>query len=150
MNMRCKNAETECRYLIREGSAARNLDAIVKGIVENHTDTDGFCFCTDDKHIEEIRREGHINYNVRRSVELGLRRKEALKMATIHAARCYKLEHLGAIAPGYQADFVILDDLETLHVSDVYYRGKIILKDEALEIKPCSLQLKDTIHIGEF
>lgn len=135
---------------IREGSAARNLDAIVKGIVENQTDTDGFCFCTDDKHIEEIRREGHINYNVRRSVELGLPVKEALKMATIHAARCYKLEHLGAIAPGYQADFVILDDLETLHVSDVYYRGRKIIRDEALEIKPCSLQLKDTIHIGEF
>ena len=67
----------ECRngmqVLIREGSAAKNLEAIVKGIVEHHTDTSGFCFCTDDKHIEEIRKEGHINFNVRKAVQLGLR-----------------------------------------------------------------------------
>lgn len=42
----------------------------MKGIVEHHTDTSGFCFCTDDKHIEEIRKEGHINYNVKRAVQL--------------------------------------------------------------------------------
>ena len=57
-------ARNGMQVLIREGSAARNLDAIVKGIVEHHTDTSSFCFCTDDKHIEEIRKEGHINYNV--------------------------------------------------------------------------------------
>ena len=76
-------AMEECRngmqVLIREGSAARNLDAIVSGIIKNDTDTSGFCFCTDDKHIEDIRREGHINYNIRRSVELGLSRKEQYK-----------------------------------------------------------------------
>lgn len=135
---------------IREGSAARNLDAIVKGMVENQTDTDGFCFCTDDKHIEEIRREGHINYNVKRAAELGLPVKEVLKMATIHAARCYGLDHLGAIAPGYQADLVVLDDLETLQVSEVYFKGKKIVKDEAVTIKPCPPLLKDTIHIEGF
>ena len=61
-------ARNGMHVLIREGSAARNLDAIVSGIVEHHTDTTSFCFCTDDKHIEEIRREGHINYNVKRAV----------------------------------------------------------------------------------
>ena len=78
--------------LIREGSAARNLDAIVKGIVEHHTDTSVFCFCTDDKHIEEIRKEGHINYNVKTGpYQLGLPVEEALQMATIQPARCYGL-----------------------------------------------------------
>ena len=97
------------QVLIREGSAARNLDAIVKGIVVHHTDTSGFCFCTDDKHIEEIRKEGHINYNVKRAVQLGLPVEKALQMATIQPARCYGLYQLGMIAPGRQADFVILE-----------------------------------------
>lgn len=83
---------------------------------KNHTDTSGFCFCTDDKHIEEIRREGHINYNVKRAVQLGLAPEKALKMATIQAARCYGLKHLGAIAPGYQADLVVLDNLRDMNV----------------------------------
>ena len=147
-------AMEECRngmqVLIREGSAAHNLDAIVKGIVENHTDTGSFCFCTDDKHIEEIRRDGHINYNVKRAVQLGLSLEQALKMATIQAARCYGLKHLGAIAPGYQADFVVLDNAENLQVMDVYYKGKRIIPDEKTEIKPCKPQLKNTVHIREF
>ena len=147
-------AMEECRngmqVLIREGSAAHNLDAIVKGIVENHTDTGSFCFCTDDKHIEEIRRDGHINYNVKRAVELGLPLEKALKMATIQPARCYGLKKLGAIAPGYQADFVVLDNSSDLNVMGVYHKGKRIIPDEKTEIKPCQPQLKNTIHILDF
>lgn len=146
-------AAQECRngmqVLIREGSAARNLDAIVKGIIENHADTGSFCFCTDDKHIEEIRKDGHINYNVKRAVKLGLSLTAALKMATIQAARCYGLKHVGAIAPGYQADFVVLDNKEDLNVLDVYYKGERIEPDEKPEIKPCSPALKNTVHIGK-
>lgn len=92
--------------------------------MEHHTDTESFCFCTDDKHIEEIRKDGHINYNVKRAVRLGLSLSSALKMATIQAARCYGLKNIGAIAPGYQADFVVLDNKEDLNVVDVYYKGK--------------------------
>lgn len=147
-------AMEECRkgmqVLIREGSAAHNLDAIVSGIVKNHTDTSGFCFCTDDKHIEEIRREGHINYNIRRSVELGLPVEKALKMATIQAARCYGLKHLGAIAPGCQADLVVLKDLSSLAIEDVYHKGIRIIPDEKIEIKPCAPQLKNTVHLLNF
>lgn len=76
---------------IREGSAARNLQDIVQGIVENHMSTEGFCFCTDDKHIEDIRREGHINYNVRKAIALGIPPIRAIRMATIQAAGCYGL-----------------------------------------------------------
>ena len=135
-------AMEECRngmqVLIREGSAAKNLEAIVKGIVEHHTDTSGFCFCTDDKHIEEIRKEGHINFNVKKAVQLGLRPEQALKMATIQAAKCYGLNHLGAIAPGYQADFVVMDNLSDMNVLEVYHKGKKIIKDEKVEIRPCA------------
>ena len=147
-------AMEECRngmqVLIREGSAARNLDAIVSGIVKNNTDTSGFCFCTDDKHIEDIRREGHINYNIRRSVELGLSPEKAIQIATIQTARCYGLTQLGAIAPGCQADLVVLKSLETMEVQDVYHKGKIVLKDEKTEIRPCAPELKNTVHLKDF
>lgn len=147
-------AMNECRngmqVLIREGSAARNLEAIVSGIVEHNTDTESFCFCTDDKHIEEIRRDGHINYNVKKAVNLGLPVEKALKMATIQAARCYGLKSLGAIAPGYQADLVVFDDLKELNVLDVYYKGIRIKRDEQMEIKPCAPQLKNTVHLLNF
>ena len=138
------------QVLIREGSAARNLDAIVKGIVEHHTDTSSFCFCTDDKHIEEIRKEGHINYNVKRAVQLGLPVEKALQMATIQPARCYGLYRLGMIAPGRQADFVILDNVADLNVVDVYHCGKKIIKDEKAELKPCPPYLKNTVHVSGF
>ena len=97
--------------LIREGSAARNVEAIVKGIVENGISTEGFCFCTDDKHIQDILQEGHIDHNVRKSIRLGLDPMTAIQMATIHPAKCYGLKDVGAIAPGYQADLIVLDDL---------------------------------------
>ena len=74
------------QILIREGSAARNLEAIVKGIVEHGISTEGFCFCTDDKHIEEIQKDGHINYNVKKAVELGIPAVQAIQMATVNAA----------------------------------------------------------------
>ena len=143
-------ARNGMQVLIREGSAARNLDAIVKGIVEYHTDTSSFCFCTDDKHIEEIRKEGHINYNVKRAVQLGLPVEKALQMATIQPARCYGLYQLGMIAPGRQADFVILDNVTDLNVVDVYHCGKRVIRDEKVEVKPCPPHLKNTVHVSGF
>ena len=143
-------ARNGMQVLIREGSAARNLDAIVKGIVEHHTDTSSFCFCTDDKHIEESRKEGHINYNVKRAVQLGLPVETALQMATIQPARCYGLYQLGMIAPGRQADFVILDNVTDLNVVDVYHCGKRVIRDEKVEVKPCPPHLKNTVHVSGF
>lgn len=143
-------ARNGMQVLIREGSAARNLDAIVKGIVEHHTDTSSFCFCTDDKHIEEIRKEGHINYNVKRAVQLGLPVEKALQMATIQPARCYGLYQLGMIASGRQADFVILDNVTDLNVVDVYHCGKRVIRDEKVEVKPCPPHLKNTVHVSGF
>ena len=136
--------------LIREGSAARNVDAIVSGLVKNKMNGEGFCFCTDDKHIEDIEREGHIDHNVRRSIELGMKPVDAIRMATIHPAECYGLQNLGAIAPGYQADLVVLDNLEKVTVNEVYYKGKVIEKAKEIEIKSCPTELKNTVHVGDF
>lgn len=136
--------------LIREGSAARNVDAIVSGLVENHMTGEGFCFCTDDKHIEDIEREGHIDHNVRRAIELGMNPVDAIKMATIHSAQCYGFDNLGAIAPGYQADLIILNDLEKVSIDEVYYKGKVVQKDGKIEIRSCPEKLKNTVHVGGF
>lgn len=89
---------------IREGSAAHNLDSIVKGLVEEQGNTERYGFCTDDKHIEDIRSEGHISYNIRRSIELGLTPIQAYKMASTHPAACYGLKDLGAIASSFAHD----------------------------------------------
>jgi len=143
----------ECRngmqVLIREGSAAKNLEAIVKGIIKNNIDTTCFSFCTDDKHIEEIKKEGHISYNIKKSVSLGLNPIQAIKMATINAARCYNLKNLGAIAPGYQADLVILKDLENVEVETVYYKGSIVNDKTPIVIPKPKDKIKTTVNIKE-
>lgn len=136
--------------LIREGSAARNLQDIVQGIVKNHVSTDGFCFCTDDKHIEDIKREGHINYNVRKAIALGIRPVHAIQMATIQAARCYGLSHLGAVAPGYQADLLVLDNLDQAEVREVYYKGRRVEEEQVCPVHACPGELKNTVHVKDF
>lgn len=133
---------------VREGSAAHNVDDIVSGLVRTGIDTDYFSFCTDDKHIEDILREGHIVYNVRRAVELGLDPFKAIKMATINTAKCYGLKQLGAIAPGYQADFVIFDNMKDFNVLDVYFKGKKIDKEGNVKVKKCPSALKHTVNIN--
>ncbi|WP_230399717.1 adenine deaminase [Novisyntrophococcus fermenticellae] len=136
--------------LIREGSAARNLEAIVKGIIRNQIDTEGFCFCTDDKHIEEIQAEGHIDFSVRKSIRLGLDPLSAIQMATIHPAKCYGLERMGAIAPGYQADLIVLSDLHTVKVEEVYYKGIRIEKNHTILPGKCPDELKNTVCLSKF
>lgn len=108
---------------IRQGSGARNLDALVTGLIKSRVPTDRFCFCTDDKHIDDIHRQGHISYNIRRSIQLGLDPVKAYKMATINAARCYGLGRLGAIAPGFRADMVALDDFDQVAINSVFCGG---------------------------
>lgn len=112
--------------LVRQGSAARNLAELVSGMVRDGVSARRFCFCTDDKHIEDIQREGHIGSNIREAVKLGLPVPEALRMASLYPAEYYGLRHLGAIAPGKQADFVVLSDLEEFRPAAVYHRGKLV------------------------
>lgn len=132
---------------VREGSAARNLDTIVRSILRNKMMTEGFSFCTDDKHIEDIRKEGHIDFCVRKAVQLGLPPVDAIRMATINTARQYHLDHkLGAIAPGMQADFVILDDLMTVAVNSVYHRGECVSSFKAQPKLPMDSPLRQTMY----
>lgn len=136
------------QILIREGSAARSVESIVKGIIDTNMDVSGFSFCTDDKHIEDIEREGHISYNIKKAISLGLIPVKAIKMATINTARFYGLKNIGAIAPGYQADLVVLSDLSQVEVEAVYHIGVLIDPSIQPVIAPCPPDLRNTVNIS--
>lgn len=142
---------------IRKGSAANNLEDIVRGLVEKQMSYDRCVFCTDDKHVEHIMEEGHINSNIRESIALGVPPVEAIKMATINPAKLYGLNQKGAIAPGYDADLVVFDSLETINVQSVMVNGKWKSVDgkvlEALDAKynrySASLEILNTVNCKE-
>ncbi len=108
---------------VREGSAAKNLEQIIRGALRAGVSFDRFVFCSDDVHLDDVAANGHIDRNIRMAAALGVRPVTAIKMATLNAARVYGLRDRGAIAPGYRADLVVLDDLERFAVHEVYKNG---------------------------
>lgn len=144
-----EEARAGFQVLIREGSAAKNLDEIVRGIVKNNISTQCFSFCTDDKHITEINEKGHISYNVRRSAELGISHIEAIKMATINASNAYGLSQIGAISPGYQADIIVMSDLESMNIEEVFFKGKSVKKWQSDTHRPVDNKLLNTVNVKD-
>lgn len=133
--------------LVREGTAAKNLEAIMKGVIKNQIPCQYLAFCTDDKHIEEIRRDGHISNNIKKAIELGLPAIEAIKMATLHTAQCYGLKNQGIIAPGYEANMVVLSNLEKVKIEEVYFHGQKIEPQVTSTHSSVPVKLLDTVHI---
>jgi len=118
--------------LIREASAARNLEALIPLVGEYGTAR--IAFCTDDREPEHIAEEGHINSMVRQAVELGVAPEDALVMATLNAATWHRLTRFGAVAPGYQADLLLLPDLERFEPETVLKRGRPVGEIERPEV----------------
>lgn len=114
--------------MIREGSAARNLETLIKGVNSNNYQR--CLFCTDDKHPQDILKNGHIDNNIRLAIKNNIDPIMAIKMATINVANCYNLQSTGAIAPGYIADIVVVDNLEDFNVLEVYKDGQLVGKDK--------------------
>ena len=114
---------TGMAVLVREGSASRNLDDIMRGIISEKVDISNLAFCTDDKHLADIRREGTIRHNIRKTIALGMDPVKAIQIGTINAARIFGLKNIGAVGCGYRADIVVLDDLENMTIYDVYKDG---------------------------
>jgi adenine deaminase len=108
--------------LIREASAARNLEELIPLVMEFGPSR--IAFCTDDREPEHIAEEGHINSMVRRAVELGVAPEDALVISTLNAATWHRLDRFGAVAPGYQADLLLLPDLERFEPETVLKRGR--------------------------
>ena len=113
--------------LVREGSASRNLTAIIQGLLADGIDSTRLAFCTDDKHLADIRREGTIRYCVQQAIDLGLEPVRAIQMATINAAKIFGMRKVGAIAPGWQADVLVVDNLFSLKMEHVFHKGHDVL-----------------------
>ncbi|WP_142828362.1 adenine deaminase [Planococcus soli] len=109
--------------MLREGSVAKNLHALLEGVTEKNAQR--CLFCTDDKHLDDLIEEGSVDYNVRVAIKQGIEPITAISMASINAAQCFGLRQKGAIAPGYDADFLLLDSLEEFRISEVYKDGQL-------------------------
>lgn len=118
---------------IREGSAAKNLLDLVSSV--NPFNERRFTFCTDDRHPKDILQEGHIDNNIRLAIRGGVSPITAIRMATLNSAECYGLKKLGAIAPGYIADFIIVNNLTDFNVLKTFKKGKQIKDDWYTSIK---------------
>lgn len=132
--------------LIRIGSAANGVQEMLDGIVSEHLPTDHICFCTDDKHIENILREGHINYIVNTAIRSGVPPIEAIRMATLNTARVFGLPRTGAIAPGYRADMVLFDSLADVQPKAVFTMGELFDPAKPLQGRPAPEEVYDTVH----
>lgn len=109
--------------MIRQGTAGRNLEALVPLL---NGDTYTRClFATDDKHPGELSENGHIDYIIKKAILSGVKPEIAYKVASFNAAQYFKLPQRGAIAPGYIADMVLLDDIQNVEISAVYKNGKM-------------------------
>ena len=138
--------------MIREGTAARNLEALMPLITSQYVDR--CMFCTDDKHPNDLLEKGHIDYIVKKAISLGADPIVAVKAACHNAARYFLLNNRGAIAPGYLGDFVIIDDFQHFEIEMVYKRGVLMydgqLRDfPAPEIDPYLVKrAHDTFHVA--
>ena len=111
--------------MVREGTAAKNLEALIE-LVKSPKHFDRCMFCTDDKHPSDLLEKGHIDYICREAVRLGADPIRTVQVACLHAARYFLLNNRGAIAPGYLADFAIVEDLKDFNVVTVYKKGQLV------------------------
>ncbi len=115
--------------MIREGTAAKNLEALLP-LIQSEKYFDRCMFCTDDKHPNDLLEKGHIDYICREAVAMGADSIQTVQVACLHAARYFLLNNRGAIAPGYLADFAIVEDMKNFHVVSVYKKGQLVFDGE--------------------
>ena len=139
--------------MIREGTASKNLHALLPLCKEPYASRS--MFCTDDRHIHDIINEGHMDYIIKTAIQNGVAPETAYKMASFCAASYFGLSDRGAIAPGYLADFVLLKDASAVDIVAVYKSGEWM--SETVLTKKCTSAIDptldrlvhDTIHISE-
>lgn len=112
---------------IREGSAARNLKELIKAV--NKDNLSRVMFCTDDKEPSDLLENGSIDNNIRLAIEAGIDPIDCIKIASLNPALAYGLEGKGAIAPGYRADLVVIDNLIDFNILMVFKDGKLVAEN---------------------
>jgi adenine deaminase len=139
--------------MIREGTVAKDLINLIPVI--NEQNFRRCLFVTDDRHLDDIVSEGSIDHNVRLSIKTGVPPITAIQMATINAAECFGLKEQGAIAPGYKADFLLLDDLDSVIIHSVFKDGNLMVQNNRLLNFPADEKqviddgLKRSVHFHE-
>lgn len=137
--------------MIREGTAAHNLKALMPLLTQQYYSR--CMFATDDKHPSDLLYGGHIDYIVKQALKNGADPIVAIKTATHHAARYFLLNNKGAIASGYLADIVVVDNLEDFNVETVFKRGKLVFDGEVKDFSAPTVDEKlaekcfDTFHL---
>lgn len=138
--------------MIREGTAAHNLKALMPLLTQQYYSR--CMFATDDKHPSDLLYGGHIDYIVKQALKNGADPIVALKTATHHAARYFLLNNKGAIASGYLADIVVVNNLEDFNVETVFKRGKLVFDGEVKDFSAPTVDEKlaekcfDTFHLN--
>jgi adenine deaminase len=133
--------------LIREGSSERNLELIMRGVISEGIDTSNLMFCTDDKHPDDIQKEGHIDYMVNLAIRMGLPSVTAIQMATLNAAHHFRVDHLvGSLSPGRYGDIIISNSLEQIEPRMVFHRGKLVANQGRMTITPPPINYPDYLY----
>jgi adenine deaminase len=133
---------------VREGSSARNLETLLPLLVEDRLGD--WCLATDDVHPNDLLQHGHLNGHLRRLVAAGVEPARAVRHATLVPARHYGLRERGAVAPGYRADLVVLEDWSTFRAQLVVHGGAVVARDGAYlwRGEAPDLPAENTVRIG--
>ncbi len=141
--------EAGCFLMVREGSTTRNLEALAPLLVPKHADRIGLV--TDDRLPSDLLREGGVDFLVRKAIALGADPLYAIRAGSWNVARHYRLPRRGAVAPGFQADLVVLDDLEGFTAALVYQRGQRVAEGGRLLVElpqtPPSPAVRQTVRL---
>lgn len=122
-----ENLRRGSRIFLRHGSAAKNLNVLLKGITPANSRR--CSFCSDDRHTADILREGHLDYVLRQAVNAGIDPVTAVTMCTLNAAEAARLYTKGAIAPGYDADFILVNNLISFRVESTWCAGRKVAEN---------------------
>ncbi len=139
--------------MVRDGTAAKNLEALVDLLKQPYYDR--CMFCTDDKHPIDLLEKGHIDYIIKKAIGYGVDPITAVKVACHNPARYFALNNRGAIAPGYLADFAIIDNFENFNVEMVFKKGVLTCKNGEVQSFPApdideylEQRAHDTFHVA--
>lgn len=136
----------------RESSITHNVKDIWEG-VKHCKFFDHYCLCTDDREADDLLHEGHINYVVNEAIKYGMDPITAIKSATLNTAREINVTDLGAIAPGYVADMLLVEDLSNIHPTHVFFEGKLVAQDgkllQPIEDKEYEIETRNSLQLKE-
>ena len=136
----------------RESSITHNVKDIWEG-VKHCKFFDHYCLCTDDREADDLLHEGHINYVVNAAIKYGMDPITAIKSATLNTAREINVTDLGAIAPGYVADMLLVEELSNIHPTHVFFEGKLVAQDgkllQPIENKECEIETRNSVQLKE-